>query len=204
MNQSNTRILKIDSSARAESSMSRKLAQQLTEQLVAANPGAEVVSRDVSGGLPFVTEEWIGASYTPADQRTEAQNQALALSDSLIEELQAADTLIIAAPMYNFSVPATLKAYIDQICRAQVTFRYTEQGPVGLLENKKAYVVAVTGGTPVNSAADFVSAYMRQVLGFIGIKDVTFINADRIMVDPESILADAQQQIAAATEVAAA
>ncbi|MDG9670064.1 NAD(P)H-dependent oxidoreductase [Hahella sp. CR1] len=204
MNHSNTRILKIDSSARAESSMSRKLAQQLTEQLVAANPGAEVVSRDVSGGLPFVTEEWIGASYTPADQRTEAQNQALALSDSLIEELQAADTLIIAAPMYNFSVPATLKAYIDQICRAQVTFRYTEQGPVGLLENKKAYVVAVTGGTPVNSAADFVSAYMRQVLGFIGIKDVTFINADRIMVDPESILADAQQQIAAATEVAAA
>ncbi|WP_431686702.1 FMN-dependent NADH-azoreductase [Hahella sp. NBU794] len=204
MNHSNTRILKIDSSARAESSMSRKLAQQLTEQLVAANPGAEVVSRDVSGGLPFVTEEWIGASYTPADQRTEAQNQALALSDSLIEELQAADTLIIAAPMYNFSVPATLKAYIDQICRAQVTFRYTEQGPVGLLENKKAYVVAVTGGTPVNSAADFVSAYMRQVLGFIGIKDVTFINADRIMVNPESILADAQQQIAAATEVAAA
>ncbi|AZZ94141.1 FMN-dependent NADH-azoreductase [Hahella sp. KA22] len=204
MTQSITRILKIDSSARAESSMSRKLAQQLTEQLVAANPGAEVVNRDVSGGLPFVTEEWIGASYTPADQRTEAQNQALALSDSLIEELQAADTLVIAAPMYNFSIPATLKAYIDQICRAQVTFRYTEQGPVGLLENKKAYVVAVTGGTPVNSAADFVSAYMRQVLGFIGIKDVTFINADRIKVDPESILADAQQQIAAVTDVAAA
>ncbi|ABC28169.1 Acyl carrier protein phosphodiesterase [Hahella chejuensis KCTC 2396] len=204
MSQPITRILKIDSSARAESSMSRKLAQQLTEQLIAANPGAEVVSRDVSGGLPFVTEEWIGASYTPADQRTEAQNQALALSDSLIEEVQAADTLVIAVPMYNFSVPATLKAYIDQICRAQVTFRYTEQGPVGLLENKKAYVVTVTGGTPVNSAADFVSAYMRQVLGFIGIKDVTFINADRIMVDPESILADAQQQIAAATEVAAA
>ncbi|WLQ11995.1 NAD(P)H-dependent oxidoreductase [Hahella aquimaris] len=204
MNQSITRILKIDSSARAESSMSRKLAQQLTEKLVAASPGAEVVSRDVSGGLPFVTEEWIGASYTPADQRTEAQNQALALSDSLIKEVQEADTLVIAVPMYNFSVPATLKAYIDQICRAQVTFRYTEQGPVGLLENKKAYVVTVTGGTPVNSAADFVSAYMRQVLGFIGIKDVTFINADRIMVDPESILADAQQQIAAATEVAAA
>ena len=120
------------------------------------------------------------ANLTPDDERTPSQRERLAESDALIAELEAADVIVIGTPMYNFGIPATLKAWVDQVARARITFRYTENGPVGLLEGKKAYVVLATGGVPVDAPVDFATPYLRHALGFIGIKDVEVIAADRL------------------------
>ncbi len=179
-------ILKIDSSALIEGSTTRKLSNQLIEGLQKKYPEAVVLERDVSKGLPFLDQAWVGANFTPADQRSLEQRSTLELSDQLIDELKDADVVVIAAPMYNFSIPASLKAYIDLVCRAGVTFKYTENGPVGLLEGKQAFIVAASGGTPFGSEIDFVSGYLKHVLGFIGIRNVEQIGAARQMADSEA------------------
>ena len=143
-----------------------------------------MVSRDVSQGLPFLDEEWVGANFTDPVDRSEDQRSKLALSDTLVGELKAADTIVIGTPIYNFSVPAALKAWIDQIARARETFKYTENGPVGLLEGKKAYVLVASGGTKVGSEIDFAATYLKHILGFVGIQDVTIVAADQLMMDP--------------------
>ncbi|WP_300033590.1 NAD(P)H-dependent oxidoreductase [uncultured Roseobacter sp.] len=184
-------ILQIDASARLAGSTTRQLTAKIADRL-----GGEIVRRDLSEAIPQITETWVNANFTPADQRTDAQKEALSLSDSLIEEIRRADVLVIGAPVYNFGVPAALKAWIDQIARAGVTFKYTENGPVGLLEGKRAVIALATGGTPVGSEIDFASGYMRHIMGFIGITDVEIIAADRQMADATAAISAAEAKIA--------
>ncbi|MEL6678201.1 MAG: NAD(P)H-dependent oxidoreductase [Pseudomonadota bacterium] len=191
--------LLIQSSARREASVTRALAADL-----AAGLGAPVVERDVADGVAFVDEGWIGASFTPEAERSAAQKARLAGSDALVAEVMAADTLVIGVPIYNFGVPASLKAWIDQIARAKVTFEYTPDGPRGLLRGKRAFIVVASGGTEAESAVDFATPYLRHVLGFIGISDVTVIRADRAMVRGEAAQIEAAAEIAALTGRAAA
>ena len=180
------RVLRIEASARKSRSISRSLGDKVVARLRVQHPDLTVVERDLADGIPFVTEDWIAANVTADEQRTTEQKEKLAVSDTLVAELQAADILVIGLPVYNFGPPAALKAWIDQVARARVTFRYTENGPVGLLTGKKAYVVVASGGTEVGGVVDFATPYLRHVLGFIGIKDVTLIAADRQMVDAEA------------------
>ena len=162
-----------------------------------------LVERDLAEGIPFVTEDWIAANVAPAEARTPEQESQLAVSDRLIAELKDADILVIGLPIYNFGPPAALKAWIDQVARARVTFRYSENGPVGLLEGKKAYLVVASGGTATDSAVDFATPYLRHVLGFIGIEDVTLIPADRQMVDAEAASDKAQRALHSALPLSA-
>ncbi len=170
-------ILSVNSSARYEQSVTRAVANRLVEQLSADN-NASVIERDLAAGMPFINEQWVTANFTDADQRTTEQQQVLTLSDHLIGELKQADHIVIASPIYNFGIPASLKAWIDQIARAKITFRYTSSGPVGLLENKRAYLVMASGGVTLGDPSDFASPYLRQALQFIGIDDITLIDAN--------------------------
>ncbi len=184
-------VLRIDASARREGSVSRDLATKIINRLAPD----QVIARDLATPPPLLDEAWVGANFTPSDQRTEDQRAKLALSDTLIAELAAADTLVIGLPIYNFGVPAALKAWIDQVARAGVTFQYTETGPKGLLEGKRAIVAVASGGTEAGSEVDFATGYIRHVLGFIGIHDVAFVTADRLMVDAEAAMATAHAQV---------
>ncbi|MEM9428372.1 MAG: NAD(P)H-dependent oxidoreductase [Pseudomonadota bacterium] len=173
--------LLVTASARGAEATSRDLAERLTVRL-----GGTVTHRDVAGGLPVVD----------ADFMSGGGGETTTLSAALIAELKAHDTLIVATPMYNFGVPATLKAWIDLVARAGETFRYTEAGPVGLLEGKTAYVIVTTGGTPAEGDWDFTTPYLRHVLGFLGITDVHVIAADGMVVDAEAARAKAAAEIA--------
>ena len=184
-------ILHIDSSARFDGSVTRALSAQIVERL---SPG-KTIRRDLTHALPHVTDSWIAANFTPADQRDSLQRDTLALSDQLVGELEAADEIVIGVPIYNFGVPAALKAWIDMVARAGLTFRYTETGPVGLLEGKRAILAVASGGTAVGSEIDFATGYMRHVLGFIGIHDVQIIPADRMMVGADTARARASAAI---------
>lgn len=175
------RVLRVDASARVEGSVTRQLADRLLAELAARAGGVSMVRRDVAQGLPFVDADWVAANLTDPDARDAAQRETLAGSDALVAEAQAADVWVIATPIYNFGVPASLKAWVDQIARARLTFRYTEQGPQGLLQNKKVYILVATGGTQVGSEIDFATPWLKFVLGFLGISDVEIIAADRGM-----------------------
>ena len=188
--------LHIDASARKSDSVTRKLSAQLVGRLGGDN--GQVTYRDVSEGLPFVDEAKIEAYFTAAGERTAEHRKAIALSDTIVSELKNNDILVIGTPIYNFSMPASLKAWADLAARVGETFRYTATGPEGLLENKKAYVVIASGGTKVDSQIDFLTPWLRHFLGFIGIKDVTVISADALNQDFDAGLAQAKQQLAAA------
>lgn len=188
-------ILRIDASMRVAGSNSRKLAQQLIETI--SNEDTQLTHRDLKSGLPFVNEQWINANFTPTEQRSNEQQQVLGTSDLLIEELEVADTLVIAVPIYNFGVPAAFKAWIDMVARAKRTFEYSPNGPKGLLTGKKAYVVITSGGTKLGSEIDFVSSWIIHVLSFIGITDSQIIDATGLMTDQPQILAAANAQIGA-------
>ena len=178
------RVLRLDASMRHDGSVSRALTDRLVERLRDSHGTVDVTSRDLARApVPQVDEAWIGANFTDADARTPEQRQALALSDTLVAELQAADILVLGMPIYNFGVPAALKAWIDMVARARVTFRYTPDGPEGLLTGKRAYIVTASGGTHVDSAIDFAVPYLRHVLAFLGITDVEVIAADGLMMD---------------------
>ena len=192
-------VLRIDASARREGSVTRRLADSLLDalgtKLERRTDGLHIVRRDLAEGLPFLDAEWVAANFADTDQRDDAQQAALARSDALVAEVQAADLLVIATPVYNFGVPATLKAWIDQISRARLTFRYTEHGPEGLLTGKKAYVLVATGGTAVGGEMDFATPWLRFALGFLGITDVTLIAADRGMARGEEAHRAASEQL---------
>ena len=190
-----TTILKINSSSRSDTSHSRVLVNRLVARLKQGNPGAKVIDRDVSRGIEFIDEAWIGANFAQPDQRTGPQIHRLALSNELVGELGVANLIVIGVPIYNFGIPASLKAWVDQIARANVTFRYTDAGPQGLLTGKKAYLVVTSGGTKVGSEIDFATSYMRHILGFIGIDDVTVIAADQLMSETTEQLAAAKHLI---------
>jgi FMN-dependent NADH-azoreductase len=184
--------LRIDASARKTGSTTRSL----TDQVIAKRPRDVLQTLDLlDTPVPQIDETWIGANFTPAADRTEAQNDRLALSDKLVGQLVAADTVVIGLPIYNFGVPASLKAWIDHVARAGLTFHYTAEGPRGLLKNKKAILVIASGGTQIGSDIDFATDYIKHVLGFLGIEDVTVVGADRMVVDPDAALAAATAQV---------
>lgn len=186
-------ILKVIASPRGEASVSR----QLADELIAALGDSQVVTRDISTGVPVVDGAWIGAAFGGEDKTP------LATSEELVAEVQAADHIVIATPIWNFGVPAALKAWIDQIARAGVTFKYSENGPVGLLEGKKATIVISSGGTKSGSAIDFATPYLKHVLGFIGIHDVDVVAADRLMVDADASMQKAHDAIESVARKAA-
>lgn len=186
-------VLRIDASARITGSESRALTSRIVERLAPDT----IIHRDLAVPIPAISEAWLAAGATPEAERTDAQHEMLALSHQLIDEIKAADTLVIGTPIYNFGVPASLKAWIDQIARAGITFRYTETGPKGLLTGKRAIVAIASGGTQVGSDIDFASGYLRHILGFVGITDVQFVAADRLMVDREASRAKADAALEA-------
>ncbi|MCC1490981.1 FMN-dependent NADH-azoreductase [Cognatishimia sp. F0-27] len=184
-------VLRIDASARLEGSTSRALADRTVARLAPDT----VITRDLSGGIPQIDAAWIAANTTAPEARSPEQQALMALSDTLIDELKAADTVLIATPIYNFGVPAALKAWIDQIARAGVTFQYTAEGPKGLLAGKRAVVVVASGGTEVDSAIDFATPYLRHVLGFVGITEVTVVRSDLQMLDADASKARAEADL---------
>lgn len=174
-----SRVLIIESSARQQDSVSRQLTQTFIQQWQAAHPGDSITVRDLARNpVPHLDANLLGGWMKPAEQRSAAEQESLQRSNELTEELQAADVLVMAAPMYNFAIPSTLKAWLDHVLRAGVTFKYTDTGPQGLLTGKRAYVLTARGGIYAGSSADHQEPYLRQVMGFIGIHDVEFIHAE--------------------------
>ena len=187
-------ILHIDASGRGKPSVSRQLSNEIVQKI--SSDQTNVTYRDVSQGLSFVDETMIGAYYTHKAERSEEQHQAIALSDTIVEELMDADTVVIGMPIYNFSMPAGFKTWSDLAARVGETFTYTENGPVGLLEGKKAYVAVASGGTKVGSEIDFLTPWLRHFLGFIGISDVEIVQAEAINRNGEKAVEDARKSIA--------
>jgi FMN-dependent NADH-azoreductase len=189
------RILRLDASANPTESNSQKLGDYLIRQLKQANPAVETRTRNLNRDLSFIDSTWIAANFTAKEERSDDQSARLELSDKLIAELNWADHIVLTTPMYNFGVPATLKAWIDLVCRAGITFRYGANGAEGLLKDKRVDIVITTGGAPLHSPVDFVSGYLRQVFAFIGIDDVSIIGADQMNVDAKSSFSRATAQI---------
>jgi FMN-dependent NADH-azoreductase len=175
-------VLDIDSSPLAEASISRQLTAEYVRNWRLANPDGKVITRDLaSTPIPPISAAWVGAAYAPDDARTADQRSLLTLSDTLIAELQEADEYVLGVPMHNFSVPSTLKLWIDQIARVNKTFSYATGSPVGLLTGKKATIVITSGGKydagTAMASFNFVEPYLRTVFGFLGITDTTFVTA---------------------------
>jgi FMN-dependent NADH-azoreductase len=201
-----TTLLKFDSSPMGIHSISRKLTSKFADSWLKLHPGGTVVARDLTTmNLPVVDVSWVGAAFTPAEARTPEQNQALAISDALIADLQQADEYVFGVPMHNFSIPSTLKLWIDQVVRAGKTFTYTAQGPSGLLTGKKATLLIASGGSYQHGTAmaslNFVAPYLQAVFGFIGIADINIIAAEgtaQLMsgkVDPVAFLAPTLEKV---------
>ncbi len=197
------KLLHINSSVRNQGSVSRQLTGEFINQWKASRPDAEVTERDLAAHpIPHLNEQMMGAFFTPAEKRTPEQIEAVKISDSLVEELLAADTIVIGAPMYNFSIPSTLKAWIDHVARAGITFRYTQEGPEGLVKNKKVYVFISRDGVYSEGPAktmEFQDTYLRTVLAFLGMDDVTFIHTEGLAMGKETAeraLSQTRQKIA--------
>lgn len=169
-------ILHIDASVAPTGSASRAA----TAQLVANHGEATVIYRDLTDALPQITGEWATARLVPAPDQSDADKAVLALSDTLLQEIISADHIVIGLPIYNFGMPASLKAWLDLIVRPNVSFKYTETGPLGLLDDTPVTVAMASGGTPIGSPADFATPHLAFVLGFIGLKDVTFVKAQDV------------------------
>ena len=180
-------ILQINASARREGANSTRVAERIVARLQAANPGAALTVRDLAvTPHPVLDEAALGALFTPADKRTAEQAARVALDDALIAEIQAHDTVVLGVPMYNFGVPVQLKNWIDAIARVGVTFRYTENGPEGLLKGKQVYLALARGGRYRDTPADSQVPYLKTVLGFLGLTELHFIYAEGLAMGPES------------------
>ena len=180
-------ILQINASARRQDANSTRVANTVVARLQAANPGATLTLRDLAATPhPILDETALGALFTSAEQRSADQHARVALDDALIAELQAHDTIVLGVPMYNFGVPVQLKSWIDAIARAGVTFRYTANGPEGMLIGKKVYVALARGGLYRDTAHDSQVPYLKSVLGFLGMTDVHFIYAEGLAMGPEA------------------
>lgn len=190
------KVLRIDASVRVQDSVSRSLADALLQGLQERAEQVHVIHRDLAAGVPLLDADWTAANFTDPEQRSPAQQATLATSDALVQEVQTADVLVIATPLYNFGVPASLKTWFDQIARARLTFRYTENGAEGLLTGKKAYVLVASGGTQVGSEIDFATPWLRFMLGFLGISDVEVIAADQVLLRGEAARQEAEARIA--------
>jgi FMN-dependent NADH-azoreductase len=187
------KLLRIDSSAR-QNSVSRQLTANFAGSWQKQHPEGTVIERDLASTLlPHITDEWVGAIHSDPDALTAEQKQVLELSDKLINELIEADAIVIGAPMYNFTITAPLKAWIDQVVRAGKTWLWAAAGPQGLIKNKKVFVITSRGGayrpgTPTERF-DFQEPYLRHVLAFIGLTDVIFIHAENQKPGPQSDVA---------------
>ena len=188
-------ILRIDASARHDGSLSRAFA----DAVAAGLPDAKIITRDLSDGVPHLSAAYTTGTFKAPEDRTDDERAALATSDALLAELMAADTLLIATATYNFNIPASLKAWIDQVTRAGIAFRYTESGPEGLLKGKRAVILRASQGTPTGADHDFATPYLTFMLGFIGITDVTFLD-----VPAEAGEAEIETAVAALTQPLAA
>ncbi|MGR3894948.1 FMN-dependent NADH-azoreductase [Pseudomonas sp. 1239] len=174
-----SRVLIIESSARLQDSVSRQLTRDFISQWQAANPADQISVRDLAlNPVPHLDSHLLGGWMKPEAQRSAEEVQALTRSNELTDEVLAADVLVLAAPMYNFTIPSTLKAWLDHVLRAGVTFKYTPTGPQGLLTGKRAYVLTARGGIHAGAGSDHQEPYLRQVMAFIGIHEVTFIHAE--------------------------
>jgi FMN-dependent NADH-azoreductase len=193
-------ILQITSSVRGADSESTRVAQNIVNKVLAANPGAQLVVRDLGANPhPQLDGAALGALFTPAESRSAAQAARVAQDDVLIAEAMAADVIVIGAPMYNFSMPIQLKAWFDAIARAGVTFRYTETGPEGLLKNKRVFVATARGGI-YPTDADPQVPQLRMLLNFLGMTDNQFIYSSGMAMGPEAAAkaqADADASVAA-------
>ncbi|MEM8800514.1 MAG: NAD(P)H-dependent oxidoreductase [Pseudomonadota bacterium] len=197
-------LLKITASASPDTSTSTSLANTFVDRLLAEQPRLHVVERNLADGVPHINRDWVNANSTPVEKRSCHHREVLTLSNRLVDELLASDYLVFGVPIYNFSVPSVLKAWIDHVCRSRLTFRYGANGPEGLLIGKKAMIIFSSGGTKIGGDLDFASAYLRHVLGFIGITDVEFAAADRLVADREASLRRAHKRMdQVATEWAA-
>lgn len=183
------KLLKINSSGRVNGSVTRELTEDVVK-LLQTKDDYEVIERDVAKGLPFVNETIINGFYTPVENQTEDQKNQLRISDELVQEFKDADVLVFGFPIYNFGIPASLKAYIDLVGRVGHTFKYTENGPVALLPSRKTYLVVASGGTPVGSGWDYATNYFKHVLGFLGIRedDIELIAADTLNKEKDKLV----------------
>lgn len=180
-------ILQINSSLNSGGGLSSQLANEVVAELRALQPEASLVVRDLARDpVPHLDAERFGAFIAKPDARTPEQQSVVRYSDTLIDELRRADTLVLGLPMYNFGVPSQLKSWIDHIARAGVTFKYTEKGAVGLLTGKKAYVVVARGGRYSGTPADTQTPFVRAFLAFLGITDVEFVYAEGLAISEAS------------------
>lgn len=184
-------ILHISSSVRRTGSTSRQLTAEFLSKWKTARPDDTVVERDLAvNPVPHLAEQMMGAFFTPVEQRSPEQVQTVQLSDALVAELFSADVIVLGAPMYNFSISSTLKAWIDHVTRVGVTFNYTDTGPVGMVKDRKVYLFTARGGVYSEGPAqamDFQETYLRAVLGFIGLTDITFIRAEGLAMGESAV-----------------
>lgn len=196
-----SKLLQINSSLFTEQGQSTQLADLFVAEYSKKNPGTEVQKLDVSASpLPHLDGERFTAFTTPADERSDSQKAMVAESDQLIADLREASAVVFALPMYNFGIPSVLKAYFDHIARAGETFKYTENGPVGLLEDKPVYIFAARGGAYLGTDKDTQTGYMKTFLAFIGLTNVQFVYAEGLNLGEESkaeSLKNAREQVAA-------
>ncbi|MEJ2629661.1 MAG: NAD(P)H-dependent oxidoreductase [Acidihalobacter sp.] len=194
------KLLQINASLFSSDGQSSRLANQFVAAWRDRNPDSEILTRDFAREpIPHLDADRFQAFLTPADARSPEQTEVVDFSDMLIRELSEADVVVIGLPMYNFGIPSTLKAYFDHVARAGMTFRYTENGPEGLLQGKRVYVLAARGGYYAGTALDSQTGYMRDFLGFLGMTDVEFVYAEGLNIDESSkqtSLAEAEQRLA--------
>lgn len=194
-----TQILQLNSSLSGEQSQSSRLAAEFVAGLAAQQPGSRVTVRDLAADpVPHLDGERFGAFIAKPDARSAAQQAVVAYSDALIAELQRADVVVLGLPMYNFGVPSQLKSYFDHVARAGITFRYTANGPEGLLKGKKAYVFATRGGLYAGTPLDTQTHYVRDFLRFLGISEVEFVYAEGLAIGEtqrQDALAEAQSTL---------
>jgi FMN-dependent NADH-azoreductase len=200
-----SQLLQINASINHDNGQSTQLARQFVTAYGERHPETRVVVRQIAAAeaVPHLNGERFGALIAKPEERTAAQRAVVAYSDALIEELRHSDVIVIGLPMYNFGVPSQLKAYFDHIARAGHTFRYTAEGPVGLLTGKKAYVFAARGGLYQGSPLDTQTQYVRDFLRFLGVSDVEFVYAEGLAIDAarrDSAIGAAHAQIAQLVE----
>jgi FMN-dependent NADH-azoreductase len=191
-------ILYVTSSSRGSASYSNRVAAEVLDELRTRSPGASVTMRDLAGApLPHIGDDFVAATRSPNGPQTDEQRALLAQSDALVDELFAADVIVIAAPMINFTVPSNLKTWIDYVARAGRTFRYSEKGPEGLVTGKQVIIVAARGGVYADAgkALDFQLPYLKSVLGFLGMTDVEVLEVEGTAYGPDA----AEKAVAAAT-----
>ena len=207
-NNSTTTLLHVDASPRGERSYSRRLGTKFVTAWQSAHPDAKVINRDIGREPPpFVSEAWVEGAFAPVDQQSPAARDAMAVSNRYVDELLGADEIVITTPIYNLSVPAVLKAWIDQVVRVGRTFAFKDGSFQGLARAKRAIVIVASGSdyrlTSPSSSYNFLEPYLRAVLGFIGINTVEFVYAHSLGSGPAVASQTVNEAEAAINDLAA-